>query len=132
MGEDWIRKTERSYKRSVQKAIENRLLPKPLFIPKEQESASYPCSVNAGHVVPARGTKLMLHQGDAGKLALVHQHRILGRVEGDAEQDLKTIFGNNPDLCGIVEVEVVHADPKTRHCEFSIVSKKSKAARRAG
>lgn len=131
MGEDWIRKTQKSYKRSIQKAIENRLLPKPLLVSDEQASASYPCAVSAS-LVPAPGTRLLLHEADTGKLAILHEHQVVGAVNGDAGKDLHEVFEKNPDLCGILEVEVIEADPATQHLEFAIARKNAKSKRKAG
>lgn len=131
MGEDWIRKTQKSYKRSVQKAIEKRILPKPLLVSEERTSTSYPCSVTADRV-PARGTRLMLHEANNGKLAVLHGHLVVGNLDGEAQQDLRDIFHNNPDLCGILEIEVTEADPATHHLEFAIARKCSSSTRKVG
>ena len=52
MGEDWIRKTEKSYRRSVQKAIGERFYPKPLLISGEKSTRTYPCADLAGKCDP--------------------------------------------------------------------------------
>jgi hypothetical protein len=53
-------------------------------------------------------------------------------VNGEAGKDLHEVFEKNPDLCGILEVEVTEADPATQHLEFAIARKKAKLEKKAG
>lgn len=120
MGEDWIRKSGKSYRRSVQKAVGERLLQKPLLISEEKASRTYPCEILPGHVVPGVGVKLMLHRAESGDVWALHEHRIVGSITGEARQDASLVFDGNPELCAIVEVVVAESDPNTCHVELSI------------
>ena len=122
MGEDWVRKTEKSYRRSIQKAIEDLIIPKPLLVAEEMKSTAYPCSVTSDHI-PRPGTRLILHEVRDGNLEVLQENHIVGNPGGEAKQDLVDMFHRNPNLCGFVEVEVTEADPATRYLEFSIMPK---------
>ncbi len=120
MGEDWIRKTEKSYRRSVQKAIGRRLSPKPLLISEEKSTKTYPCAILAGNLVPCVGMKLMLHKAESGDVVALHEHRVVGSIEGEARKDVSSVFDANPDLSEILEVVVAETDPDTCHVELAI------------
>jgi hypothetical protein len=120
MGEDWIRKSGKSYRRSVQKAVGERLAPKPLLASEEKSSKTYPCAILPGNVVPCVGMKLMLHKAESGDVVALHEHRIVGSMGGDAGGDVSLVFDENPELCGIVEVVVAESDPDTCHVEVVI------------
>jgi hypothetical protein len=120
MGEDWIRKTEKSYRRSVQKAIGERLLPKPLLISEEKSTKTYPCAILPGNLIPCVGMKLMLHKAESGEVVALHEHRVVGSIGGDPQKDVSSVFDENPELCAIVEVVVADSDADTRHVELAI------------
>ncbi|SRR5713226_1609819 len=120
MGEDWIRKTEKSYRRSVQKAIGKRLSPKPLLISEEKSTKTYPCAILGGNLVPCVGMKLMLHKAESGDVVALHEHRVVGSIEGDARKDVGSVFDANPNLSEILEVVVAESDPDTCHIELAI------------
>jgi len=120
MGEDWIRKSEKSYRRSVQKAIGERLLPKPLLIPEEKSTKTYPCIVLPGNLIPCAGMKLLLHRAETGEVVALHECRVIGSIGGDAQKDVGSFFDDNPGLCSIAEVVVADSDADTRHVELAI------------
>jgi len=120
MGEDWIRKTEKSYRRSVQKAIGERLYPKPLLISGEKSTRTYPCEILPGNVVPSVGMKLMLHEAETGEVVALHEHRVIGSISGDPQKDISSVFQKNPDFCAIVEVVVADSDTNTGHVELAL------------
>jgi hypothetical protein len=120
MGEDWIRKTEKSYRRSVQKAIGERFSPKPLLISGEKSTRTYPCAILPGNVIPGVGMKLMLHKAETGEVVALHEHRVIGSISGDPQKDVSSVFQHNPALCSIVEVVVADSDADTGHVELAL------------
>jgi hypothetical protein len=104
MGEDFIRKTERTYRRSLQRSVERQLLTPPLFQPKETTHTSYPCRLRDDAPLPDECTQYLLHRRDHQTFELLDQNRVIGIVDGEAAHDLNSILESCPDPADILRV----------------------------
>lgn len=117
MGEDFIRKTERGYRRSVQRLMISRLFAPPLFKPVEIGRTSYPCMLN----VPLKDTGnygFLLHRRDRQTLEVLGGHQAIGTVQGDAVYDLNAVFDSCPDAGDILPINIQQG--KENFTEFTI------------
>jgi hypothetical protein len=108
MGIDWIRRVEERYLHSLQESTRKRLKAKPLFVPEEQETITYPCHwLDESKSLP-NGTRLTIFQcGDRARVALLHGSDAVGEVRGEAARDLKELFKKHSDLHNALAVEIV-------------------------
>jgi hypothetical protein len=120
MGEDFLRKSAKSYKRSTQKAVKG-ALPKPLLRGSEERTTTYPCPITCGNV-PSKGTRLILHAQADGAVVVMEECRIVGRMTGEAALDASSIFNANPQACGVLAVEVTEADESAKRIGFVIAN----------
>lgn len=105
MGEDFIRKTERTYRRSVQRTIQERLFAPALFQPAEIGTTLYPCRLNGSDTLDVQ-TEYLLHRRDRDTLEVLAAHRAIGNVQGEALHDLNQIFDGCPNAGGILRIVV--------------------------
>jgi hypothetical protein len=110
MGEDFIRKTEHTYRRSLQRTVERRLLTPPLFQPTETTSTTYPCRLHDDAPTPDERTEYLLHRRDRDKIELLDDHRVIGTVDGEAIHDLNAILDARPDAAEILRVKPRRVD----------------------
>ncbi len=103
MGEDFIRKTERSYRRSLQRTVERQLFTPPLFQASETTTTSYPCRLHHD-APPDQGTEYLLHRRDRNTIEILEAHRVIGTVDGDAIHDLNNILDACPDAANILKI----------------------------
>ena len=88
MGEDFLRKTERSYRRSLQRTVERRLITPPLLATPETARTSYPCRL-ADPAIPLNAdAPFLLHRRQDRNIEILDAHTVIGSVHGDARQDL--------------------------------------------
>ncbi len=118
MGEDFILKTEKSYRRSVQKVMHDRLSTPPLLAGSEVKTTTYPCrTLKTGM---ALGTRLHLHRCGDGTLEAVEGHHVVGRVEGEPSLDLLEVFDAHPGCAGMLVIDITSED-SDGHFEFEVV-----------
>jgi len=110
MGEDFIRKTEKSYRRSLEKIVEQRLIPRPLLVTPEAVSTKYPCRLLSGADGITEVSELTLHRCGDGTLEVLHEHRVVGRVEGEASHDLSAALDAKPTGADLHRIRIVHKD----------------------
>lgn len=110
MGEDFIRKTEHSYRRSLQRTVERRLFTPPLFQPIEMASTTYPCFLHSEIPTPDERTEYFLHRRDRSKIEILDNHRIIGIVDGEAINDLNTLLDVRPDAAELLRVKPRRVD----------------------
>ena len=110
MGEDFIRKTEKSYRRSLEKTVQQRLIPRPLLVTPETISTKYPCRLLSGADAITEASELSLHRCGDGTLEVLHEHRVVGRVEGEATHDLNATLDAKPTSADLHRIQIVHKD----------------------
>lgn len=110
MGEDFLRKTERSYRRSLQRSVVQRLITPPLLQPTERNATTYPCRLaHTDHPINTEGT-FLLHRRQDRTIEILDEHRIIGTVDGEPAQDLNDYLDNKPACAGILPIAPVRND----------------------
>jgi hypothetical protein len=123
MGEDWIRKTEKTWRRSLRRKVEEYLVGPSLLEADEEKVITYPCQLLEPADGICVGTSVVIYQrSPQARIAVLHENHVLGLIEGDAEQDLKTLFEDEPRLCRILKAEVITADPMSRRIELAVAN----------
>ena len=110
MGEDFLRKTERSYRRSLQRRVAQRLITPPLLQPPERSTSTYPCRLlHPAHPIRHAG-RLLLHRRDDRVIEIIDEHIIIGIVDGEPAQDLNEYLDTKPACADILSIEPVRND----------------------
>ena len=95
MGEDFLRRTERSYRRSLQRSVAQRLITPPLLQPPERHATTYPCRLlHPEQPHPSTTETLLLHRRDDRTIEIIDEHLIIGTVDGEPAQDLNEYLDN--------------------------------------
>ena len=110
MGEDFIRKTEKSYRPSMQRAVAQRLMNAPLLRPEERTTTTYSCRLVAGSGEIAAAAHLLLHRRDDRSIEILDEHSVIGLVEGEPCEDLNRTLDQLPAAADMVAVDVVQTD----------------------
>jgi hypothetical protein len=104
MGEDFIKKTEKSYRRSLQRTVERRFFPLPLFTQPELSTTAYPCHLAEPTTPVSPEAQLLLHRREDRSIAILDEHRIIGTVEGEPCQDLNTFLDEQPGNANMLKI----------------------------
>jgi hypothetical protein len=110
MGEDFLRKTERSYRRSMQRTVAQRLITPPLLQPTEQNATTYPCRLLHPEHLTGHDGKLFLHRRDDRTIEILDEHRIIGAIDGEASHDLNEYLDTQPNAANILPITPVSND----------------------
>lgn len=110
MGEDFLRKTEHSYRRSLQRSVAQRLITPPLLRLTERTATIYPCRLfHPEQPVKTDGT-FLLHRRSDRTVEIIDEHRIIGTVEGEPCQDLNEYLDTKPGCADILPIAPVRND----------------------
>jgi hypothetical protein len=110
MGEDFLKKTERSYRRSLKRSVAQRLITPPLLQPPERNATTYPCRLlHPEHPIRDDG-KLLLHRRDDRTIEIIDEHLIIGIIDGEPAQDLNEYLDTRPGRADILPIEPVRND----------------------
>jgi len=111
MGEDFVRKTQKSYVRAMQEAPPKHLGAGPLLetiVADEEEVARYICRLVDGAPMPEVGLRVRLYMRPSlSRIAVITESTVIGIVLDEGANDLRLTFGANPQLCGILDGVVV-------------------------
>lgn len=118
MGEDFLRRTERSYRRSLQRTVAQRLITPPLFQQPENTATTYPCRLTQPEEPMTTSGTLLLHRRNDGGIEILDQHRIIGTVDGEPREDLNDYLNAIPGAADILPVQAVRNDGA--YLEFTI------------
>ncbi|HEX3822655.1 MAG TPA: hypothetical protein VHW45_20150 [Candidatus Sulfotelmatobacter sp.] len=118
MGEDFIKKTENSYRRSTQRAMRGRLFELPLFSQTEDATTAYPCRLTEPVTNMGPEATLLLHRRQDGSIDILDEHRVIGTVEGAPCQDLNAYLDEQPAVANMIKVRPLHTDGT--YLEFSL------------
>ncbi len=105
MGEEFLKKTERSYRRSLQRTVAQRLITPPLLQSPERSAATYPCRLL--HPEHPHGGQLLLHRREDRTIEVLDEHRVIGIVEAEPAQDLNEYLDAQPDCAEILPITPV-------------------------
>jgi hypothetical protein len=110
MGEDFLRKTEHSYRRSLQRSVAQRLITPPLLRTPERTANTYPCRLlHPEHPLNTDGT-FLLHRRNDRTIEILDEHIIIGTVDGEPSQDLNEYLDTKPGCADILPIEPVRSD----------------------
>ena len=110
MGEEFLKKTERSYRRSMQRTVARRLFAPPLLQPPEQNTTTYPCRLlHPEHPIRHDGT-LLLHRRNDRTIEILDEHTVIGTVEGEPAQDLNEYLDTRPGCADILPIALARND----------------------
>lgn len=105
MGEDFICKTERTYRRSLQRSVEQRFFTLPLLANPEATSATYPCRLADGIGLLNTDAPFLLHRRPDGTIEILDTQNVIGMVEGDACHDLNDYLDNRPQCSDVLRIK---------------------------
>jgi len=109
MGEDFIKKTERSYRRSLQRTVAERLFTPPLLRTGERTSTTYPCRLlQQGHRLTT--DRLVLHRNEDRTIDVLDEQRVIGNIDGEPCQDLNEYLDNQPGAANIIQIKPLRID----------------------
>lgn len=109
MGEDFIRKTEQSYRPSMQRSVAKRLMGEPLLSSEERTTTTYSCRLlqrSAG----IAASRLLLHRREDRTIEILDEHRVVGLVEGEPSEDLNQLLDQLQSPADMLRVEMVQTD----------------------
>jgi len=110
MGEDFLKKTERTYRRSLQRTVATRLITPPLLQSDERTATTYPARLHQPGREITEQTNLLLHRRHDRKIQILDEHMIIGTVDGEPAEDLNEHFDNNPGCADILPITPVRMD----------------------
>jgi hypothetical protein len=110
MGEDFLKRTERSYRRSLKRSVAQRLITPPLLEPPERHATTYPCRLLHPEQALRDDGNLLLHRRDDRTIEIIDEHLIIGTLDGEPAQDLNEYLDNKPGRAGILPIEAVRND----------------------
>jgi hypothetical protein len=130
MGNDWIRETEKKFRRRLQKSASNDMKISQLYVPEEKVSTRYPCHWIDEGCTKELNTRLTIYQRtDKSYVAVLCEKDVVAQVRGEAAQDIKRLFSDHPKLCNILTVEIVHVGkPSEPFFVQAVADAKAKAA----
>jgi hypothetical protein len=120
MGEDFIRKTEKSYRRSLQRTVERRFFPLPLFAQPETSTTAYPCRLLEPTNPISPEAQLLLLRRDDRTIDILAEHRVIGKVEGEPCQDLNTFLDEQPGSANMVRIHPLQTNGS--YLDFTITA----------
>ena len=106
MGEDFIRKTERTYRRSLQRTVERRFFTPPLLASPETTSTSYPCRLADGTGPVNTDAPFLLHRRPDRTIEILDTHNVIGTVDGEARHDLNEYLDTRPQRSVLVQFDL--------------------------
>lgn len=131
MGEDHLRKTQREYRRMLQRRAEKHLGPLPLLAANEQVSTRYPCHLVEPEGSVKVGSKVVIFQrSENATVAVLNGNKVIASVDGEAARDLHRLFQSRPKLCRTLRVEVVSITDGTPHFEVAPIKRRPKRSKR--
>jgi len=108
MGADWIRATEKKFRRRIQKSALQDIRLAELYVPEEKISVTYVCHWLAESFVKPVGTTLRIFQrSQRSYVAVMLEKEVIAQVRGEAAEAIKLLFLDNPKLCNILPVVVI-------------------------
>ncbi len=110
MGEDFIRKTDKSYRRSLQRAVQRRFFPLPLFVQPELTTTAYPCRLLEPTTTISPEAQLLLLRHDDHTIDILDEHRVIGKVEGEPCHDLNTLLDEQPGSANMLKIHPLQTD----------------------
>jgi len=130
MGADWIRKTEKKFRRRLQKSASNDIGVFPLYVPEEKVSTQYPCHWTNEACTKELNTRLTIYQRtDRSHVAVLCEKDVVAQVRGEAAQDIKRLFVDHPKLCNLLQVETVSVGkPSEPFLVQAVADRKARAA----
>jgi hypothetical protein len=121
MGEDWIRKTEKTWRRSLRRKVEEQLAPPSLLEVEEDRVTVYPCQlVDPSTSIPVGCTVAIFQRSSQASIAVLHENRVIGSINGDAARDLKNLFEADPRLCRTLKAQVAAMDRLSGRLELNV------------
>jgi hypothetical protein len=110
MGEDFIRKTEKSYRPSMQRTVSARLMSPPLLRPEERTMTTYSCQLVAGSGEITSRPHLLLHRRPDRTIEILDEHSVIALVEGEPCDDLNRALDKLPGSADMVPIDMVQTD----------------------
>jgi hypothetical protein len=110
MGEDFIRKTDKSYQRSLQRTVERRFFPLPLFAQPEETTTAYPCRLVEPTTPINPEAPLLLLRRDDRTIDILDEYRVIGKVEGEPCHDLNTLLDEQPGSANMIRIHPLHTN----------------------
>jgi len=104
MGEDFIRKTERTYRRSLQRTVERRFFTPPLLANPETTSTTYPCRLADGTGPLNTDAPFLLHRRPDRTIEILDTHNVIGIVDGDARHDLNDYLDTRRECSNVLRI----------------------------
>jgi hypothetical protein len=121
MGEDWIRRTQETWRRSLRRKVEEQTTGVSLFEDAEEEIITYPCHLIEPGAAPAVGSRVVILQRTPhAKIAVLLGNLVVGLIDGDAARDLRTLFDLKPELCRALAAEVIATDHASARAELAV------------
>jgi len=130
MGADWIRETEKKFRRRLQKSASSVMKISALYVPEEKVSTQCPCHWIDEACTKELNTRLTIYQR-TGKsyVAVLCEKDVVAQVRGEAAEDIKRLFSDHPKLCNILPVEIVRVGkPSDPFFVQAVAEEKAKAA----
>lgn len=122
MGEDFVRKTERSYRRSRQHAITTQLITPPLLQPREHQRTSYPCRLTTNGYPLQKTGRYYVHRSDDRSIHVLDEHCVIGTVEGEPRDDLNAYLDTQHPGDAFITIRPTNLDEG--YLDFMIISEK--------
>jgi len=124
MGEDWIRRTEKTWRRSLRKKVEEYLARPSLLEGGEDGIIIYPCQLlDPCYSIPVGCNLVIFQPRPQAKIAVLYENRVIGSIDGDAARDLKNLFEADPRLCRTLKVQVTAMDSLSARLEVTIAER---------
>jgi len=121
VGEDFIRKTERTYRRSLQRTVEQRFFTPPILANPETTGATYPCRLADGTGPLNTDAPLLLFRRPDRTIEILDTHNVIGTVEGDARHDLNDYLDTRRECSDVLRIWPRGSDGA--HLDFTIEEK---------
>ena len=124
MGEDWIRRTEKTWRQSVRKKVEQYLAGQPLLELGENGATIYTCHLlDPSCSIPIGSNVAIFQRSSQATIAVLYENRVIGSIDGDAGRDLKNMFEAEPRLCRTLKAEVTVIDKVSGRLEVTVAER---------
>lgn len=124
MGEDWIRRTEKTWKVSVRKKVERYLAGPSLLEAGEEGVVIYTVHLLDPACSVTIGTRVVLFQRTPRAIvAVLWENQVIGSIDGDAARDLQNMFDSEPGLCRTLKAEIPGIDRTSGQAELSVAER---------
>ena len=132
MGADWIRATEKRFRRRLQRSAAHDMKIATLYVPPEKVSVTYPCHWLNENCTKELNTRLTIYQrSERSYVAVLFEKDVVAQIRGEAADAVKHLFLQHPKLCNILPVVIVRVGQSSQPFYVQAIVEKQEKAKAA-